>query len=271
MSSISVLGQMQLCGGFVVFTKIHALIWLKASFRGRHMGLAVSSVVNVGLSGCGGVLKSLSSVGAYVGVCSQQHVPSYMKNIDKFKAKEIDSVICVFVNDPYAMNAWERKLRAKDVNEFPGSTKVIVVKLQALRNQFETLFMKNNETVHDFLSRVTTITSKMKAYGEQITDETIVSKVLRSLPSKFDHVVTAIEESTDFSVFSFDELMGSLQSHELINDEAEVECVVEVEAKVGNKVEANVGNDHNIEIASNATIMESLGILRQITGKKLRK
>ncbi|KAE8726088.1 Detected protein of unknown function [Hibiscus syriacus] len=143
-------------------------------------------------------------------------------------------------------------------NEFQGSTKVMVVKLQALRNQFETLFMKNNETVHDFLSRVTTITSKMKAYGEQITDETIVSKVLRSLPSKFDHVFIAIEESKDFYAFSFDELMGSLQSHELIKEEAEVKCVVEVEAKVGNKVEAKVGNDHNIEIASNAIIMESV-------------
>ncbi|KAK8561963.1 hypothetical protein V6N12_049018 [Hibiscus sabdariffa] len=63
-------------------------------------------------------------------------------------------------------------------NEFHGSTKVMVVKLQALRHQFETLLMKNNETVQDFLSRVTTITSQMEAYGEQITDETIVSKRL---------------------------------------------------------------------------------------------
>ncbi|KAL4354891.1 hypothetical protein GQ457_06G009200 [Hibiscus cannabinus] len=100
-------------------------------------------------------------------------------------------------------------------SEFQGSTKVMVVKLQALRHQFETLLMKNNETVQDFLSRVTTITSQMEAYGEQITDETIVSKVLRSLPLKFDHVVAAIEESKDLLVFSFDELMGSLQSHEV--------------------------------------------------------
>ena len=37
------------------------------------------------------------------------------KNIDKFKAKGIDSVICVAVNDPYVMNAWADKLQAKDV------------------------------------------------------------------------------------------------------------------------------------------------------------
>lgn len=58
--------------------------------------------------------------GAYTGVCSQQHVPSYQKNMDKFKAKGIDSVICVAVNDPYVMNAWAEKLQAKDAIEFYG-------------------------------------------------------------------------------------------------------------------------------------------------------
>ncbi|GLT78446.1 hypothetical protein SLA2020_499820 [Shorea laevis] len=58
--------------------------------------------------------------GAYTGVCSQQHVPSYKNNIDKFKAKGIDSVICVAVNDPYVMNAWAEKIQAKDAIEFYG-------------------------------------------------------------------------------------------------------------------------------------------------------
>ncbi|KAH9682871.1 peroxiredoxin-2F [Citrus sinensis] len=58
--------------------------------------------------------------GAYTGVCSNQHVPSYKNNIDKFKAKGIDSVICVAVNDPYVMNGWAEKLQAKDVIEFYG-------------------------------------------------------------------------------------------------------------------------------------------------------
>lgn len=53
--------------------------------------------------------------GAYTGVCSTQHVPSYKDNIDKFKAKGIDSVICVAVNDPYVMNGWAEKLQAKEV------------------------------------------------------------------------------------------------------------------------------------------------------------
>ncbi|KAK3034952.1 hypothetical protein RJ639_032352 [Escallonia herrerae] len=79
---------------------------------------------------------------------------------------------------------------------------------------FETLFMKSDESVQDFLSRVSDIVSQMKSYGEKLEDEIVVAKVLRSLTTKFDHVVAAIEESKDLSIFSFDELMGSLQAHE---------------------------------------------------------
>ena len=58
--------------------------------------------------------------GAYTGVCSQAHVPSYKNNIDKLKAKGIDSVICVAVNDPYVLNGWAEKLEAKDaVSNYP--------------------------------------------------------------------------------------------------------------------------------------------------------
>lgn len=38
--------------------------------------------------------------------------------------------------------------------------------------------------------------------------------MLRSLPSKFDHVVTAIGESKDLTVYSTNELMGSLLAYE---------------------------------------------------------
>lgn len=71
---------------------------------------------------------------------------------------------------------------------------------------------------------MSSIVSQMRSYGENITNETIVAKVLRSLPPKFDHVVAAIEESKDLSIFSFDELMGSLQAHETrINKFPEIE------------------------------------------------
>ncbi|KAJ1700426.1 hypothetical protein LUZ63_000205 [Rhynchospora breviuscula] len=56
--------------------------------------------------------------------------------------------------------------------------------------------------------------SRIRTYGDDLSEKTVVAKVLRSLSPKFDHVVAAIEESKDLSIYSFDELMGSLQTHE---------------------------------------------------------
>lgn len=48
--------------------------------------------------------------GAFTGVCEKAHVPSYSKNVEAFKAKGVDMVICVAVNDPYVMNAWAKSM-----------------------------------------------------------------------------------------------------------------------------------------------------------------
>ncbi|KAK9185365.1 hypothetical protein WN943_025721 [Citrus x changshan-huyou] len=54
----------------------------------------------------------------------------------------------------------------------------------------------------------------MKSDGENVSTETVVTKVLRSLTKRFDHVVATIEESKDLSDYSFDELMCFLLAHE---------------------------------------------------------
>lgn len=44
--------------------------------------------------------------GAYTGVCSTQHVPSFIRTADGFKDKGVDEILCVSVNDPFVMKAW---------------------------------------------------------------------------------------------------------------------------------------------------------------------
>ncbi len=44
--------------------------------------------------------------GAYTPTCSAQHVPGYLKHAPDFKAKGVDAIACVSVNDAFVMGAW---------------------------------------------------------------------------------------------------------------------------------------------------------------------
>lgn len=46
--------------------------------------------------------------GAFTPTCSAQHVPSYLEHYDALKAKGIDEIWCVAVNDAFVMDAWGR-------------------------------------------------------------------------------------------------------------------------------------------------------------------
>ena len=44
--------------------------------------------------------------GAFTPTCSAQHVPGYVKNFDALKAKGVDEIVCMAVNDGFVMGAW---------------------------------------------------------------------------------------------------------------------------------------------------------------------
>ena len=50
--------------------------------------------------------------GAFTPACSQRHLPGYVDKASELKAKGIDQIACVAVNDAFVMGAWGRDQKA---------------------------------------------------------------------------------------------------------------------------------------------------------------
>ncbi len=46
--------------------------------------------------------------GAFTPTCSMKHLPGYLENMDMLRAKGVEHVACIAVNDPFVMQAWAK-------------------------------------------------------------------------------------------------------------------------------------------------------------------
>ena len=53
--------------------------------------------------------------GAFTPGCSVTHFPGYIVNADKIKAKGVDTIACVSVNDAFVMDAWGKSQNAEEI------------------------------------------------------------------------------------------------------------------------------------------------------------
>ncbi|XP_071722036.1 uncharacterized protein [Rutidosis leptorrhynchoides] len=123
------------------------------------------------------------------------------------------SVYKIIQNLETAKEAWDALQLT-----YEGSRSVRQSKLHIISNRFESLTMKDDESIAEFEKNIRYIANESSALGEVIPESKLVRKVMISLPEKFNSKIDAISESTEFEKLGFDDLMGKLRTHEMMMD-----------------------------------------------------
>jgi peroxiredoxin len=53
--------------------------------------------------------------GAFTPGCSNTHLPGFIVNADKIKAKGVDTIVCMAVNDAFVLGAWSKAHNAEEL------------------------------------------------------------------------------------------------------------------------------------------------------------
>jgi cytochrome c peroxidase len=61
-----------------------------------------------------GLVAIFAVPGAYTPTCSNSHMPSFVRNAQKFRDKGVSRIVCITVNDPFVAGAWARDTGAAE-------------------------------------------------------------------------------------------------------------------------------------------------------------
>ena len=92
--------------------------------------------------------------GAFTPTCSAQHLPGYVRHAEALRAKGVDEIWCVSVNDAFVMHAWGKSLNvggavrmladgSADLAKALGLTLDLTAKGMGLRSQRFAMLIKN--------------------------------------------------------------------------------------------------------------------------------
>ncbi len=75
----------------------------------RQLGAAGIEELNAADYVAGKTVIIFGVPGAFTPSCAQKHLPGYIENAEAIKAKGVDEIICLSVNDPFVMAEWSQQ------------------------------------------------------------------------------------------------------------------------------------------------------------------
>ena len=96
-----------------------------------------------------------------------------------------------------------------------GNDQVKETKVLALIQKYEAFKMEDDESVEVMFSRFQTLVARLKIMNKGYSMEDHAKNIIRSLPSKWRPMVTALKLAKDLNNTSLEELISSLRSHEI--------------------------------------------------------
>ncbi|WRX23428.1 hypothetical protein QQP08_015915 [Theobroma cacao] len=76
------------------------------------------------------------------------------------------------------------------------------------------LIMEDSENIRDFIGQMMGLVNQLRLLGREITKERLVSKMLVSLPTKYESKVSSLEDSRDLAQITLKELVNALKGLE---------------------------------------------------------
>ena len=81
--------------------------------------------------------------------------------------------------------------------------------------------MKEDGNIATYFQHVDEITKTLEGLGEPVDKKTIIQKILRTLPGRFNPKVSVLEYSANMEKINKEELHGVVIAYEMILDEEE--------------------------------------------------
>lgn len=95
-----------------------------------------------------------------------------------------------------------------------GADRVKQAKIQTLKTEFESLTMRDSDSLDDFCMKMSGLVTNIRVLGEEVAETYVVKKLLRAVPQKFLQIASTIEQFGNLEKMTIEETVGSLKAHE---------------------------------------------------------